>query len=194
MSILTILLLSVALAMDCLAVSISQSACLKRPLWGKWVVMALSFGIFQGAMPLIGFYLMKFFAETITAYDHWIAFVILGFLGARMIKEDLTKPNEVECACRDDQTHNHLSFSRIVLLAVATSIDALATGIVFVPFPNWLLMAVVCIGVVSFLFSMVGTQIGFYLGKRFSFKWGVLGGVILILIGTKILVEHCFFS
>lgn len=192
MNLITVLLLSIALAMDCFAVSISQSACLKRPKWGAWMVMAMSFGIFQGCMPLIGFYLMQFFAETITAYDHWIAFVILGFLGARMIKEDLVQGNEISCDSQEE--HTHLSIPKILLLAVATSIDALATGIVFVPFPNWVYVAVLCIGMVSFFLSLVGTQIGYYIGKRFSFKWGVLGGVILILIGTKILVEHTCFS
>ena len=193
MNFITVLFLSIALAMDCFAVSISQNACLKRPHWGAWIVMAMSFGIFQGCMPLIGFYLMQFFAETITAYDHWIAFIILGFLGVRMIKEDLAKPNDTTCPCNQEESV-HLSMSKILLLAVATSIDALATGIVFVPYPTWLYAAVICIGVVSFLLSIVGTQIGYYIGKRFLFKWGVLGGLILILIGAKILIEHCFFS
>ena len=192
MSLLTIIFLSIALAMDCFAVSISQSACLKKPLWGEWILMAISFGIFQGCMPLIGFYLMQFFAETITAYDHWVAFIILGVLGARMIKEDLVRPAKISCEC--DEAPRHLSMGRILLLAVATSIDALATGIVFVPFPQSLFVAVLCIGMVSFLLSIVGKQIGYYIGKRFSFKWGVLGGVILILLGTKILIEHCYFS
>lgn len=192
MSLLTIVLLSIALAMDCFAVSISQSACLKKPMWGEWILMAMCFGIFQGCMPLIGFYLMQFFAETITAYDHWVAFIILGVLGARMIKEDLVRPSQVVCDC--DDVPRHLSMGRILLLALATSIDALATGVVFVPFPQSLFVAVFCIGLVSFLFSITGTQIGYYLGKRFSFKWGVLGGIILILLGTKILIEHCFFS
>lgn len=192
MSLLTIIFLSIALAMDCFAVSISQSACLKKPMWGEWILMAISFGIFQGCMPLIGFYLMQFFAETIMAYDHWVTFIILGVLGARMIKEDLVRPAKISCEC--DEAPRHLSMGRILLLAVATSIDALATGIVFVPFPQSLFVAVLCIGMVSFLLSTVGTQIGYYIGKRFSFKWGVLGGVILILLGTKILIEHCYFS
>ena len=192
MNLLTILLLSVALAMDCFAVSISQSACLKQPMWGKWLIMAMSFGMFQGMMPLLGFYLMQFFADTITAYDHWIAFIILGVLGARMIKEDLITAKNPNCDL--DEDHHHYGLGKIFLLALATSIDALATGIVFVPFPNWLNVAVICIGVVSFLFSLIGTQIGYYVGKRFSFKWGVLGGLILIGIGTKILIEHTCFS
>lgn len=192
MNLLTIILLSIALAMDCFAVSISQSACLKRPLWGEWLLMAICFGIFQGFMPLIGFYLMQFFAATITAYDHWVAFVILGFLGARMIKEDLVKSDK--CSCDYDDKPLWVAVGRILLLAVATSIDALATGIVFVPFPQWLFVAVMSIGLTSFALSLVGTQIGYYLGKRFSFKWGVLGGVILILLGTKILIEHTCFS
>ena len=145
-------------------------------------------------MPLIGFWLGKSFRVYIEAFDHWIAFVILGFLGAKMIKEDLVKPNNIHCNCDDEELPAHISLPKILLLAVATSIDALATGIVFVPFPNWLDVAVICIGIVSFLFSLIGTQIGYYVGKRFSFKWGVLGGLILIGIGTKILIEHTCFS
>ncbi len=192
MNLFTILLLSVALAMDCLAVSISQSACLKRPIWGKWLLMAICFGAFQGMMPLIGFYVMRFFADAITAYDHWIAFVLLGVLGLRMIKEELVKTEDTSCPY--PQETSQLSIGKILLLAVATSIDALATGVVFVPYADWLVVAVLCIGVVSFVLSMIGSQVGFYLGKRFSFKWGVLGGIILIAIGTKILIEHCCFS
>ncbi len=192
MNLLTIIFLSIALAMDCLAVSISQSTCLRRPMWGMWVVMAMSFGMFQGMMPLLGFFLMQYFADTITSYDHWVAFIILGVLGARMIKEDLITSKQPNCEIEEE--HNHYGFVKIFLLAIATSIDALATGIVFVPFPDWLSVAVMCIGVVSFLFSLIGTQVGYYLGKRFSFKWGVLGGLILIGIGTKILIEHTCFS
>ena len=189
MSLLTILFLSVALAMDCLAVSISQSACFKRPCWKEWLFMALSFGVFQGVMPLIGYYVMQLFSDIITAYDHWLAFIILGVLGAKMIKEDLCEEDEEEDACTF-----RLSYKKILVLAVATSIDALATGIVFLPYPEKLFLGVGCIGLVSFILSIIGTQVGFRLGKRFSFKWELLGGVILILIGTKILIEHCCFS
>ena len=151
--------------------------------------MALSFGVFQGVMPLIGYYVMQLFSDIISAYDHWLAFIILGVLGAKMIKEDLSEEGEEEDACAF-----RLSYKKILVLAVATSIDALATGVVFLPNPEKLYIGVGCIGLVSFLISIIGTQIGFRLGKRFSFKWELLGGVILILIGTKILVEHCCFS
>ena len=190
MSFITIIFLSVALAMDCFAVSISQSACFKRPHWRKWLFMSVSFGLFQGLMPLIGYYVMQLFSDIITAYDHWLAFIILGFLGARMIKEDLVKDDSEdadECICR-------LSYKKIIALAIATSIDALATGVVFLPCPEVLYLAVGCIAFVSFILSLIGTQIGFYIGKKLSFKWGVLGGIILIIIGTKILIEHCCFS
>ena len=192
MSLLTIILLSVALAMDCFAVSISQSACFKRPIWSKWIVMSLSFGLFQGLMPLIGYYVMQLFSEVITAYDHWLAFIVLGFLGVRMIVEEFKESDE-----HGDEKHLcdvNLSYGKIIILAVATSIDALATGVVFVPCPDRLLLGVSSIGLVSFIMSLIGTQIGFNIGKRLSFKWGVLGGVILILIGTKILIEHTCFS
>ena len=152
--------------------------------------MAVSFGLFQGLMPLIGYYVMQLFSDIITAYDHWLAFIVLGFLGVRMIKEDLVndeKDEADECVCR-------LKYKKILVLAIATSIDALATGVVFIPCPERLLLGVSSIGLVSFIMSLIGTQIGFNIGKRLSFKWGVLGGVILILIGTKILIEHTCFS
>ena len=151
--------------------------------------MALSFGVFQGVMPLIGYYVMQLFSDIITAYDHWLAFIILGVLGAKMIKEDLCEEDDEEDACTF-----RLSYKKILVLAVATSIDALATGVVFLPYPEKLFLGVGCIGLVSFILSIIGTQVGFRLGKRFSFKWELLGGVILILIGTKILIEHCCFS
>ena len=192
MNLLTVLLLAVALAMDCFAVSISQSACVKQPVVGRWVGMALLFGLFQGVMPLIGFFIMRFFADFITTYDHWFAFVVLGFLGARMIKEDLVTSDKEECPA---VCPKHLyGIGRLLILSVATSIDALATGVVFVPYPDWIARSVLIIGVVSFVASLIGTSFGYKLGKRFQFKWGVIGGTILILIGTKILIEHCFFS
>ena len=194
MNLLTVLLLAVALAMDCFAVSISQATCVKQPMWGKWTVMALLFGLFQGVMPLIGFFVMRLFADFITTYDHWFAFVVLGFLGARMIKEDLTADDDEEAACQEVCPKHPYQLGRLLILSVATSIDALATGVVFVPEPNWLVVGVIGIGMVSFLASLVGSVIGNKLGNRLNFKWGVIGGVILIAIGTKILIEHCYFS
>jgi putative Mn2+ efflux pump MntP len=109
-----------------------------------------------------------------------------------MIVEEFKESDE-----HDDEKHVcdvNLSYGKIIILAVATSIDALATGVVFVPCPDRLFLGVGSIGLVSFIMSLIGTQIGFNIGKRLSFKWGVLGGVILILIGTKILIEHTCFS
>ena len=163
MSLLTIVFLSVALAMDCFAVSISQSACFKRPIWSKWIVMSLLFGLFQGGMPLIGYYVMQLFSDVITAYDHWLAFIVLGFLGVRMIIEEFKESDK-----HGDEKHVcdvNLSYGKILVLAVATSIDALATGVVFIPCPERLLLGVSCIGLVSFIMSLIGTQIGFNIGK-----------------------------
>lgn len=194
MSLLTIVLLSIALAMDCFAVSISQATCVKQPMWGKWVVMALLFGLFQGVMPLIGFFVMRLFADFITTYDHWFAFIVLGFLGSRMIKEDLTSDDDDEASCSDVCTKHPYKIGRLLILSIATSIDALATGVVFVPEPQWLVTGVVGIGLVSFMASFLGSVIGNKLGSRLNYKWGVIGGIILIAIGTKILIEHCYFS
>ncbi len=194
MNLLTILFLAVALAMDCFAVSISQATCVKQPMWAKWTVMALLFGLFQGVMPLIGFFVMRLFADFITAYDHWFAFVVLGFLGARMIKEDLVADNDEEESCQEVCPKHPYRLGRLLVLSIATSIDALATGVVFVPEPWKLLVGIPCIALVSLIASFVGSILGNKLGNRFQYKWGVIGGVILIAIGTKILIEHCFFS
>lgn len=184
----TLWLLSFALAMDCFVVSITQSGGLTQTDYKHWVLMALSFGFFQGAMPLIGYSLMQLCADLIAAYDHWIALALLSFIGIKMIVEDL-------------QTHEQNESSKagygwwtIVVLSFATSIDALATGIVFIGNEAWLWKGVACIALVSFLCSLAGSLLGYSIAKRLRFKFNLLGGIILIGIGIKIVVEHCCFS
>ena len=126
--------------------------------------------------------------------DHWVAFGLLGFIGGRMIVEAY-KPSDGACAeAGGDRAGRHYAWGSLLVLAVATSIDALATGVIFAPYPEWIAVAVLIIGLTSFLLSLVGTAIGTAFGNRFHLKVEVWGGVILILIGAKILVEHLFFS
>ena len=189
MDFISILIISIGLAMDCFAVSISKGICTGRFSFVNTLKMALLFGFFQGLMPLIGFFTGKTFIHELSTYDHWVAFALLGIIGGKMLVEGL-KPVDPTC----ETTTNPFKFSTLISLAFATSIDALATGIVFVPFPEKIYYAVSIIGVVSFLFSFLGMAIGIHFGRRFKFNVEILGGIILIGIGTKILIEHLFLN
>lgn len=185
-------LLAVGLAMDCFAVSIASGIVLRRVQWRAMLVMSLSFGIFQALMPLIGWAAASLFSHLIEEIDHWVAFGILGFLGVRMIREGL---KEEECRESFDPTRLFVVFT----FAVATSIDALAVGVSFafvgMEGIGGILSAVGIIGWVSFLMSLIGLYFGIRCGCGLAkrLKAELLGGVILVLIGCKILVEHLFF-
>ena len=187
MSLLDIILLSIGLAMDCFAVSIATGiACNDLRPRVSWK-MPVFFGLFQGGMPLIGFLLSISFAEFIDSFSHWIALGILTFLGVKMILEEVREVEEDEGA---ECTANHFATKNVVLLAIATSIDALATGILFVSTPDIIALAVAIIALGSCIFSILGLAIGHKFGKSFNLKAGILGGIILICIGIKIVVEH----
>jgi len=196
MNLLDIILLAVALAMDCLAVSVvsgvigaSGSHGYSRPFGWLEVRMAFLFGFFQAAMPLLGWLGMSCFRAQIEAYDHWIAFALLVFIGGNMIRESFGS---------EELHFNPRSLRTQLLLAVATSIDALAVGISFACIGYGrlaqLAFPLVMIGLVSFVFSVAGVQLGIRFGRAITrrFRPGLLGGVILILIGIKILVSHLF--
>lgn len=187
MDIFSIILIAIGLAMDCFAVSITKGITSRKGQWGKALLMALLFGLFQGGMPLIGFCAGVAFTEQIAHYDHWIALVLLGLIGGKMVWESLHEKDE-----ESDKETDELSFETLVLLAIATSIDALATGIIFVPMPEIIWLAVGVIALVSLIFSIVGYMIGVVCGKRFRFNVELLGGIILIAIGLKIFIEHMF--
>ncbi len=188
MNLFAILLLSVGLAMDCFAVSICSGLSLRRIHWRTILETAFFFGLFQALMPVVGWALSLGFNRYIESYDHWIAFGLLVFLGIRMIREELHKDGHEEChSCPNE-------LKTILLLSVATSIDALAVGISFAcigygDLPSILLPAA-AIGLVSFLFSVAGFLSGIFFGRRFQPKAGLLGGIILIAIGLKVLGEH----
>lgn len=193
MTILEIWLLAVGLAMDCFAVSIASGIILRRVQWRSILVMALSFGLFQALMPLMGWAAASLFSHLIESVDHWLAFGILCFLGGRMIREGLRGE---ECRETFDPTRLLVVFT----FAVATSIDALAVGVSFafvgMDGVGGILPAVGIIGLVSFLMSLAGLLFGIRCGCGLArkLKAEVAGGVILVLIGCKILVEHLFFS
>ena len=191
MDIFSIILIAVGLAMDCFAVAICKGICTRKFHFFYTIRIALLFGLFQGVMPVIGFYAGSYFSEQIKMFGHWIAFALLTFIGVKMIIDSL-KTTENECE-KTNSIKNHFKWKTLIILAFATSIDALAIGIVFVPFPCTIWKAAVIIAATSFLFAFLGVVIGVHFGKRFRFKVEILGGVILIAIGLKILAEHFFF-
>lgn len=183
---LEIWLLAFSLAMDCLTVSITSGVILSRLSWKTILTMSFFFGLFQGLMPLIGWFGASRFYHLIESFDHWIAFGILAFLGLRMIKESLGN-NDHYCF---DPTRLKI----ILALAVATSIDALAVGISFACTGMDTLSSILCpiviIGLVSFVMSLIGNLTGVCFGKHINLRMELWGGLILIGIGVKILIEH----
>ena len=177
-----LLLLAVGLSMDAFAVSICKGLAMDRVTLKKACIPGLWFGGFQGAMPLLGWLLGSRFTSYITSVDHWIAFVLLGILGFNMLRE--AKNGEAE------EADASLGFRVMLAMAVATSIDALAVGFTFAFLEVNILPAVSFIALVTFLFSAVGVKIGSLFGTRFKAKAEALGGIILILLGVKILLEH----
>lgn len=192
MSFLTIILLAIGLAMDCFAVSVCKGLAAgahKRNMnhaFAMPIVMAVLFGVFQGGMPLIGYFAGTLFASFFERFAPWIALALLGFIGGKMIYESI---HEDTC----DAHSADFSLKLLVSLAIATSIDALATGVVFIPHPKVIWMAVGVIALVSFLFSMGGYLMGVFAGKRLHFNIELLGGVILILIGLEIFIKGICF-
>ncbi len=190
MTALEIWLLAISLAMDCFTVSITSGIIMRRICWRTFFIMAFFFGLFQAAMPLIGWFAASRFSHLIQDYDHWIAFGLLAFLGGRMIKESFSGEDK----CCFDPT----SLKVVLALAIATSIDALAIGIsfAFVGMNSFssILSPIGIIGVASFVLSLAGSLIGVFCGKRFNLRMELWGGLILIIIGIKILIEHLFLS
>lgn len=186
MSLLELFLIAVGLSMDAFAVAICKGLCMKKCTWKKGVIVGLYFGVFQGGMPLLGYILGVQFKDMITSIDHWIAFVLLGLIGANMVKEALTDAEEETCSVDGDE----LAVKEMLGLAVATSIDALAVGVTFAFLQVQIIPAVSFIGVTTFVISMMGVKIGNVFGAKYKAKAELAGGMILILMGFKILLEH----
>lgn len=188
MSFAELFLLAVGLSMDAFAVSICKGLCMKKATLKSQAICGAWFGGFQGLMPLIGFFLGTLFAEAIQAFDHWVAFALLALIGANMLKEAFSKESE---DCCDASGEADLSVKTMFVMAVATSIDALAVGISLAMAGNVnILVAVLLIGVTTFILSAIGVKVGNVFGSRYEKKAQLCGGVILILLGFKILLEH----
>lgn len=191
MTILEIIILAIALAMDCFTVSIACGLALKKVVRGPMTAMIFLFGIFQGGMTLAGWYGGSLFSNIVRPIDHWIAFALLAYLGGKMVYEAYRpKEDEEECsACKKGL----LRTRNLITMAVATSIDALAVGVsfAFLALSSMrLYTACLIIALASSLFTLLGLGIGIFAGKRIKFPVEALGGIILIGIGIKILIEH----
>ncbi len=181
MNIFTLLTLSMGLSMDAFAVSVCKGLAMKKICIKNTLIVGAWFGCFQGLMPLIGYVLGIQFKDSITSIDHWIAFLLLSLIGISMIKESFSKDE-----CEDDS----LNFKTMIILAIATSIDALAVGITFAFLEVNIIIAVLIIGITTFAISMSGVKLGNVFGLKYKARAEMLGGIILIALGIKILLEH----
>lgn len=192
MSLVELFIIAVGLSMDAFAVAICKGLTFKSLKFKNAAIVGLYFGIFQAGMPLIGYLLAAQFQDKISAYDHWIAFALLVIIGINLIKESF----EEECEeCNQEETtqlsdEKSLSFKNMSALAVATSIDALAVGVSFAFLQIDIVPAVSFIGVVTLTLSMIGVWIGNMFGAKYKSKAVLAGGIILVLMGLKILLEH----
>lgn len=180
MSILDLFILAVGLSMDAFAVSVCKGLSLGKIKPKHMCIAGAWFGGFQALMPLIGYFLGSFFAEMIEKYDHWVAFVLLAIIGGNMIKESFDK---------DEKVDSSMDVKSMLLLAIATSIDALAVGVTFAFLQVQIVPAMSFIGVITFIFSAVGVKIGSLFGTKYKSKAELFGGIVLVLIGIKILLE-----
>ena len=194
MGIAELLLIAVGLSMDAFAVSICRGLGMRRLNLRTAAVLALFLGGFQGLMPLAGWALGSQFMGLIAPVDHWVAFVLLAFIGGKMLREALFEGDEKDggadgCDCAREDT-SRVDLREFLVLAVATSIDALAAGISFAALSVDIVPTVTLIGVITFGLSLVGVAVGHFFGARYEKPASVTGGVVLILIGLKVLLEH----
>lgn len=183
MGIVELIVLAVGLSMDAFAVAVCKGLASPKVTLRHMIIVGGWFGGFQALMPLVGYLLGTTFKDYITAVDHWVAFVLLALIGGNMIKESFSKEEE--------PTDDSFSVKSMLLLAIATSIDALAVGITFALLPDVNVgMAVTCIGVITFVLSAIGVKMGRVVGAKFRSKAELIGGILLVLMGVKILLEH----
>lgn len=183
MKTLELIILSIGLGMDACAVAVCKGLSMRKMDWKKAIIIGLYFGTFQLVMPIIGYFLSRGFENIVVNIDHWIAFILLGTIGGNMIKEAMKEE-------KSDNCNDNVNFKTMIILAIATSIDALAVGITFAFLNVNLLLAVVLIGIITFILSVIGVKIGNIFGDRFENKAEFAGGIILIFLGIKILLEH----
>ena len=185
MGIIELLVLAVGVSMDAMAVSICKGLAMKKATFRNAMTCGIWFGTFQALMPLVGFFLGSIFADAIDKFDHWVAFILLGIIGINMLKEALEKGDS--CSVQDAD----LSFKTMLLMAIATSIDALAVGITLALEleDGQIFLAVLLIGLMTCSLSALGVKIGSVFGCKYEKKAQIAGGLILVLLGTKILLE-----
>ena len=182
MELFEIIAIGIGLAMDAFAVSICKGLSMKKIDWKKAIIIALYFGIFQALMPILGYFLGSTFSSFVQSVDHWIAFILLAIIGGNMIKD--STDDEVE------KRNDKVDVKTMLLLAIATSIDALAVGVTFAFFEVNLLLSISIIGIITFVLSFLGVIIGNKFGDKFQNRAELAGGIVLIIIGLKILLEH----
>ena len=188
MSVLDIFLLGVGLSMDAFAVSICKGLAMRQVNKKQMLVIALFFGGFQALMPLIGWLVGSTFAKKIVAFDHWIAFILLLYVGGKMVIDAIKEWKDIDIV---DQMDPPLDIKELFVLAIATSIDALTCGVTFSFEENFnILKAILIIGVTTFVLSSIAVYVGNIFGDKYKAKAQLAGGIILILLGTKILLEH----
>ena len=181
-----VFLIGIGLSMDAFAVAVCKGLCMKKLNYRQMLVIAIFFGGFQALMPFAGYFLGTFFESYITSVDHWIAFLLLLYIGGKMLYDTLSS-NDEEIVC---PVISRLNIKELFLLAIATSIDALAVGITFSFYKNTnIFLNISIIGVTTFVIAAAGVAIGNKFGTRFKKKAEIAGGVILVLIGAKILLE-----
>ena len=198
MSLLELFFIAVGLSMDAFAVSLCKGLVMDRLRTGDGLLVALFFGGFQALMPIAGYYLASNFAGYIEAYDHWVAFLLLLFIGGKMLwdvyKESHSPQEDTaaeDAAAEDAAVYQPVPLGELIVLAIATSIDALAVGVAFAVLPSvHIFSAAGFIGCTTFVLSFIGVVLGFKTGKLLEEKAQILGGLILIAIGVKILLEH----
>lgn len=186
MGIIELLIIAIGLSMDAFAVSVGKGISTQNIKLRHYLSVGLWFGGFQALMPMIGYLLGATFTTVVSDFDHWVAFFLLGIIGCNMIRDSFSK--------EEDKQNDSFSFRVMLMLAIATSIDALAVGVSFAFLHVELWIAVALIGLVTFLFSAIGLKIGKVFGDKYKSKAEFTGGVILLLIGVKILVEHTCFA
>lgn len=187
MSLLELLILAIGLSMDAFAVSVTNGLCMKNIKTKQTVAIGLCFGLFQGAMPVLGYALGSAFTQYITKVDHYIALVLLGFIGGKMIYEGFSIKNDDVCKAAE------LTFGGLMLQGVATSIDALAVGVGFAAMRVNIVGAASFICCVTLVLSIIGVRFGKRFGNKLGSKAEIVGGFILVALGVKIFVEHMFF-
>ncbi|MDR0495309.1 MAG: manganese efflux pump MntP family protein [Treponema sp.] len=187
MTLFEIIFVAIGLSMDAFAISIAFGLSVKKPKIIECLVPGIYFGIFQAVMPLTGYFTGTLFAYRIQKFDHWAAFVLLGFIGGKMIKESFSRDEE-------KVKRNSFRFITMLLLAIATSIDALVVGITFAFFTVNIYAAVTIIGLTTFCISILGVKIGNIFGEKHKQKAEFVGGTALVLLGAKILIEHLFMA